>query len=252
MTKKLFTLTALIIIIGMALAGCGSKEVTLDIYAGDGMKQPLLTIKESYEELHPNVTINYNFAASQTLESTMRTLQQGDLYVASTADVQRMAQDNLIVESYPIASLTPAILIRSDDNTVASWDDLAKEGVRVVVMNPDLGSAGRVASKVIGNSPLDEQIRANITAFTANGSETLQMLIDNQADAAIIWVGLAKTNPALAVIKIPEEINVTLDIGAGIPTYTTVKSDAIAFAEYLTGTEGLQAFEKAGYAVPEK
>ncbi|MBW2710175.1 MAG: extracellular solute-binding protein [Deltaproteobacteria bacterium] len=252
MTKKFFILAALVVVIGMALAGCGAKEVTLDVYAGEGMRKPMLEIKESYEELHPNVTINYNFAASQTLEATMRTLQQGDLYVSGATDVQRMAEDNLIIESYPIASLTPAILVRSGDNTVASWDDLAKEGVRVVIMNPDLGSAGRAASKVIGNSPLDEQIRANITALTANGSETLQMLINNQADAAIIWGGLAKTNPALAAIEIPEELNTILDIWAGIPTYTTVESDAIAFAEYIVGAEGLQAYENAGFSISEK
>ena len=212
----------------------------------------MLEIKESYEKLHPNVTINYNFAASQTLEATMRTLQQGDLYLSGATDIQRMAQDNLIIESYPIASLTPAILVRSGDNTVASWDDLIKEGVRIAIMNPDLGSAGRVASKVIGNSPLNEQIRANITTFTATGSETLQMLVNNEADAAIIWGGLAKTNPALAIIEVPEEINITLDIWAGVPTYTTVESDALAFVEYIIGAEGLQAFENAGFSMLEK
>ena len=252
MTKKLFTLVALVVVIGMALAGCGAKEITLDAYVGEGMKKPMLEIKESYEELYPHVTINYNFAGSQILEETMRTLQQGDLYLSGAPDVQRMAEDNLMIKSYTIASLTPAIIVRSGDNTVTSWDDLAKEGVRIAIMNPDLGSAGKIASKVIDNSPLNEQIRANIAVFTANGSETLQALIENKADAAIIWSGIAEANPNLTIIEIPEDILITLGISLGVPTYTALESDALAFAEYIAGPEGLQAFEKAGYTILEK
>ncbi len=252
MTKKLFALILLIILTGVILAGCGPKEVTLEVYAGDATKKAMSTIKESYEELHPNVTINYNFAASKTLEATMRTLQQGDLYAAEAKDIGRMDQDGLIVESYPFAALTPAIIVRTGDNTIASWDDLAKDGVRITVLNPELGSAGRAADKVISNSPLSEQIRANITVFVSTPSEAAQMLQNDKVDAVIIWDSVAKTNPNLAVVEIPEEINVTLEIWVAVPTYTTAESDALAFAEYVIGPAGQQAFENTGFSILEK
>jgi len=234
------------------VTSCGPKETSLDVYAGDAAKKAMLAIQESYAQLHPNITINYNFAASDTLAATIRTLQQGDLYVGPPKIIESFNQDGLLVDSYPLASLVPAIIVRAGDNIVASWDDLAKEGVRITMLNPELGAAGRAADKVISNSSLNDQIRANITGFAADATAPVQMLVDGEVDAVIIWSGVAQANPNLTIVEIPEEINSTLEIWVAVLTYTTAENDALAFAEFMTGSDGLQAFGNAGFFPIEK
>lgn len=249
MSKKmslLFVLTAMFI---SSLSGCISKPVTLEVYAGISAKSAMLALKDSYEKQHPNVTINFNFAASKTLEATMRALQQGDLYIVPSVDIEKMSEDGLIIESYPLASLTPAIIVRKDNKVVTSWNDLARDGVRITIINPNLGTAGSIADKIIGNSLEKDAIRGNITVFSANINEMTQLVLDGQADVLINWDVVAKANPDLKAIEIPADINQSLEMWVAIPTYTSSRDDAADFLEYIKGVEGQQAFKDAGFTI---
>lgn len=249
MSKKLSIFILLMFVFTSALAGCSSKPVVLEVYAGEAMKSSMLVIQEVYEQQHPNVTINYNFAASRTLEETMRTLQQGDLYLASSTDIERMSQDGLIVESHPLASLVPAIIVRKDNNVIKSWDDLAGDGIRIAIINPDLGVAGAMAAKVVGNSSLKDAIHANITTFTATSSELVQLLLEGKVDAVILWSAIGQTNSNLAAIEIPAEINQSLEMWVAIPTFTTSKVDASNLMEFIRGVDGQQILKSAGFTI---
>jgi ABC-type molybdate transport system substrate-binding protein len=77
----------------------------------------------------------------------------------------------------------------------------------------------------------------------------VQLLLNNEVDALIIWDSVAKSNPKLAAIEIPAEINESLEMWVSIPTYTASESDASAFLEFITGAEGQQVFTKAGFTI---
>ena len=253
MTKKLFFLISLIFIISIALAGCGSKEVVINAYVGSGMIVPMEAIKETYEAQHPNVTIIYSFAGSGTLEETIRSLKQGDIYMpGDTKYIDNLSSDGLIVNSYPVAYHIPAIIVQEGNTTVTSWDDLAKEGVRISILNPDLASAGRTADNIISSSSLNEQIRANITLLSTNADSITQPLLDNEIDAIINWRSTSETVQGLVVIEIPEDVNEISEIWIAVPTHTTVESEAIAFAEFVAGTEGQKIFTDKGFLIIEK
>ncbi len=249
MTKQIFIFVVLVSVLAAGLAGCGAKPVTLEVYAGGTTQNVMLAIKETYEQQHPNVTINYNFAGSKTLEETMRTLQQGDLYIATSDDIERMSQDGLIIKSQPMASLTPAVIVLQGSSVIASWDDLAKDGTRIAIINPDLGTAGTLVEKIIGKSPLKDLIQANITTFVAAPNEMVKLLTEGKVDAAIVWSSLAQSNTKLTAIEIPAEISESLEMWISIPTYTASEVDASAFWEFITGAEGQQAFTKAGFTI---
>ena len=253
MIKKLFPFVTLIFIISIALVGCGPKDVILDAYVGDGMFAPMEAIKEIYEAQNPNVTIIYTFAGSGVLEETMRTLQQGDIYMpGSTKYIDSLNDDNLLVSSYPVAYHVPEILVREGDTTISFWDDLAKDGIRLAIPNPSLASSGRAADKIFSNSPLEAQIRANITVLSSDTRSLIQLLLDNEVDAIISWHSASKTASGIATIEIPEEINAIAEIWIAVPTYTGAESEAIAFAEFIAGAEGQKAFLDNGFLVIEK
>lgn len=247
MSKKISLFFVLLVLV--VLTGCSAKPVTLEVYAGISAKSAMLALKDSYEKQHPNVTVNFNFAASKTLEATMRALQQGDLYIVPSVDIEKMAQDGLIIESHPLASLTPALIVRKDSKVVTSWNDLAKDGVRLAIINPDLGTAGSIADKVIESSPAKDAIHSNITVFSTNINEMIQLLMDGKVDAFINWDVVAQTNPDLMAIEIPADINQKLEMWVAIPTYTSSRDDAAGFLEFIQGDEGQQAFKDAGFEI---
>ena len=252
MSKTLFALFIILSLAAMVLSGCAPQPVILEVYAGDSMKKPVLEIKGLYEEQHPNVTVNCSFAASKTLEETMRAIQQGDIYIATLQDVERMKQNGLILESQPLATLTPAIIVRKGDKTVKSWDDLARDGVRISILTPELGAAGSLAKKIIGKSPLKDSIEANIISLGAPPNEKTELLLKKEVDALIIWDSVAKSNPKLEAVQIPADITEILEMWIAIPSYTASEKDASAFVEFVAGAEGKQAFKNAGFSILEK
>ncbi|PJB67954.1 MAG: molybdate ABC transporter substrate-binding protein [Anaerolineae bacterium CG_4_9_14_3_um_filter_57_17] len=253
--KKLQKILALLIlgVLAVLVTGCGSKEVTIDAYVGDGMIEPMNAIKEAYEAENPRVTINYHFAGSATLEEAMRSLERGDVYMPGAASfIDSLNADGLIVASYPVAYHIPAIIVRAGNTIVTSWDDLAKEGVRLAVSNPGLSSGGKAADAIISKSPLNEKIRANITVLGSDVRSVIQLLVDNEVDAVISWSPDVKLAPGLVTIEIPEEINVRKEIWIAVTGYTTAENEALKFAQFVAGEVGRKYFEEKGFLFIEK
>lgn len=243
----------IVAVLAMLITGCGSKEVIIDAYVGDGMIEPMNAIKEAYESQNPNVTINYHFAGSATLEETMRSLERGDVYMPGASTfIDSLNSDGLIVASYPVAYHIPAIIVREGDTTVTSWEDLANNGVRLAVANPELSSGGKAADSIISKSPLNEQIRANITVLGADVRSVIQLLVNNEVDAVISWRSDVKSAPGLIAIEIPEDIIVKNEIWIAVTTYTTAENEALKFAEFVAGDTGRKLFEEKGFLLIEK
>lgn len=244
----------ILVLSSILLGGCGAQDVTLTAYVGDGMKDPMTALKENYEAEHPNVTIEYFFSGSGSLEQTIRSLKQGDLYMPGAKKyIDSLDQDGLVITSYPVALHVPSIIVRKGDDTVTQWDDLAADGVKICIPNPDLASSGKMADLIISKSPQEDQIRDNITILAADVRETVQFLLDGEVDAVMSWgtaVGLAPDQ--LQVVEIPEDLNEIQEIWFAVLTYTTAEDEARAFAEYVAGPEGQAAFREANFAVIEK
>lgn len=242
-----------VIVLSVLATGCGAKKVTLDAYVGDGMIEPMNAIKEAYEAENPHVTINYHFAGSATLEETIRSLEHGDLYMPGAVSfIDSLNADGLILDRYPVAYHIPAILVREGNTIVTSWDDLAKEGVRLAVANPSLSSGGKAADAVISKSPLSEKIRANITVLGSDVRSLIQLLVNNEVDAVISWRSDVRAAPGLVAIEIPKELNVTNEIWIAVTAYTTAESEARKFAQFVAGEVGRQYFEEKGFLLIEK
>ncbi|MEA3350843.1 MAG: substrate-binding domain-containing protein [Chloroflexota bacterium] len=240
----------IIVLFSGLLIGCQPQEVTLEIYAGDGIKNPMEEIKTLYEAQNPHITLIYNFAASSALQTAMRTLEQGDLYIAEESDVESMFQDGLIIDHYYVASLTTTIVVREGDDIVTTWDDLAKEGVRITILNPELGGGGRAAERAINNSPFSEQIFANIITYTSKQEDTISLLLNNEVDAAIR--PFFATTTGIRSIEVPEELAENFRVLVGITAFTQAEEEALAFAQFIIGNEGRQIFQKAGYSTTEQ
>ncbi len=252
MKKKLFTSILLfaILLLAAILTGCGGpKEVRLTAYVGDGMKTPVEKVKEVYEKKNPHVTIEYSFAGSGTLEQTIRSLEQGDLYMpGSRKYINSLDGDQLVVSEHQVALHVPAIIVSQDATKVTAWEDLALKGVKLGIPNPELASSGKMANIIIDKSPQKEQIRANITVLAADVRETLDLLLTGKVDAVISWRSASGLAPdKLKVIDIPENLNEIQELNFAVLSYSKAQEEAEAFAKFAAGPEGKQIFRDTGF-----
>ena len=247
--KSILKISFLALLMTSLLISCQTKEITLEVYAGNGTKAQMEEIRTLYEAQNPNTTIVYHFAASKSLEAAMRTLEQGDLYIAGDDDVEKMNKDNLLIEIFPIASRITTVVVREGDDIVQSWDDLAKEGVRITMPNPDLGSGGHAADKAISNSPLSEEIHANVINFTSSIEVSTDMLLNYETDALIR--PLFEATPGMIFIAVPKELAEDFHTQIAVTVFTQAEEDALAFAQFVAGPEGQKIFKSTGYSIIE-
>ncbi|RLD11345.1 MAG: hypothetical protein DRI56_01245 [Chloroflexota bacterium] len=248
--RQLIVLSLIIVMFSGLLIGCQPQETTLEVYAGNGIKKQMEEIKALYEAQNPHITLVYNFASSDALQAAMRTLEQGDLIITGESDIEAMFQDNLVLERYHVASKITTLVVREGDDTVTTWDDLAKEGVRITMPNPELGSGGRAAEQTIKNSPLSEQISANIVSYTSKPADAVTLLLNNEVDVAIRPFFI--TSAEIKFIEVPEEIVENFLLWIAVTTFTQAEEEALAFAQFVISDEGQQIFQDAGYSVAEQ
>lgn len=251
MKKKMIT-SVLLLIIGLLsglISACSPQETRLIVYAASSVKAPVAQLTEIYRQQYPNITLDTSYGTAPVLAKTVRSLKQGDILIGRQSDIDSMDNDGLIVLKHPLTTMTPVALVPKDSALVSSWEDLAKKGVKIGLVNPSLGGSAKAIATAIDKSPNADKINANITALGLGPEDTVKLLQDGVVD--VVLVPKEVNTAGLKVIDIPADINQVIEIGIAVPIYTTNETEARAFAEFMIGKEGKSVFQKMGYQVAE-
>jgi len=229
------------------------EPVRITAYVGAGMKLPMQAIKKVYEKQYLHVTIDYSYSGSKVLEQTIRSLKKGDIFMPGDKKyINALKKDNLIISEHPVAFHIPAIIVREGENTVTSWEDLAKEGVKLCIPNAKMASIGKITNLILSRSPLEQAIKRNVTLLAVDTAESVKFLLEEQVDAVISWRSMsAKAPNKLKVIDIPKEINEIQEIWIAVPSFTANQAEALKFAEFVASQQGKQLFIDNGFKVIE-
>jgi molybdate transport system substrate-binding protein len=233
------------------LTGCRSQQEThLIAYIGSGMKKPMLELKQLYEMRNPHVTIDYSFSGSKILEQTVRTLKQGDIIMPGDKKyIESLQRDGLIVAQYPIALHIPMVITLKENTLINTWQDLAQEGVKLCIPNPDMASIGKLANIIFQRSPLGPKIQERITLLSVDTDESVKFLLERQVDAVISWDSMLEIAPdKLKMVEIPPEINEIEQIWIAVTTFAKDTENAMTFAKFVASAEGIAVFEKMNFS----
>ena len=252
MKRKLTTSVLLLLLTGLLsglVSACAPQETKLTVYAALSVKAPVLQLVEIYRQQHPNVTLEASYGTAPVLAKTVRSLKQGDVLIGKQNDIDSMNKDGLIVLKRHLFTLTPVALAPKDSSLVSSWEDLAKEGVRIGLVNPSLGGSTKAIAVAIDNSPDADKINANITALGLGPVDTVKLLQDGVVDVVLVPKEVNTAN--FKVINIPADIRQVVEVGIAVPVYTTNEGQARAFVEFMIGEEARKVFQKIGYGLTE-
>lgn len=262
MKKDIYLLLGAVIMISLLFTGCGVSQetgsatddgnaasqseapVSLLVYAGAGLKMPMEEIKTAFEAEN-NVTIEYVYAGSAQLLSQMESSGKGDAFIVGSEDTYKKAMDKGLANEYHlIAHHTPAIMVaKGNPLNIQTLDDLAKEGVKVVLGDPKSNAIGATAQKLIEKNSLQD-INTNVVAQTATINEIVTAITAGNADAGIVTADSAYGNDDVELIAIPEAQNIDQLIPIGSLTIAANPDMAAKFVEFVASDAGKAIFEK--------
>ncbi|MEA1894716.1 MAG: molybdate ABC transporter substrate-binding protein [Euryarchaeota archaeon] len=227
---------------------------SLLVYCGAGMRKPMDEIGSLFKEEY-GISINYNYAGSNTLLAQMELLQRGDVYMPGATYYFDIAKEKGITDyEQRIAYHVPAIAVpKGNPAGITSLADLAKPGVAVILGDPKAAAIGKLGDKILEKNGIYDAVKNNTISRGATVNELIVYTSMKQADASIIWADLIVDNEKMELVEIPREQNIIKIIPAGTLTFSEKKDAATKFVNFVASPEGKAAFEKHGFtAYPDE
>ena len=194
-TKTPTAIAAALLGLSLAVAGCSSSSApessttestkTVTVFAAASMKTTFTELGKTFEASHAGTKVTFNFAGSQTLAEQITQGAQVDAFAsANEANMKTVTDAGLNAAEPKIYATNVLEIAVPPDNPagVASFADLAKKDVKVVVCAPAVpcGAATEKVEKATGItlSPVSEE-----QAVT----DVLAKVQAGEADAGLVY-----------------------------------------------------------------
>ncbi len=230
-------------------ASASPESTTLTVFAASSLTTTFTELGTTFEESHDGVKVTFSFGGSSDLVAQIQQGAPADVFAsADTANMDKATADDL-VEGDPVdfASNTLEIAVPPDNPAgVASLQDLAKAGTKVVVCAPEV-PCGAAAQKVEDAASLTLKPVSEEQSVT----DVLNKVETGEADAGLVYVTDVKAaGDKVEGVTFPES-------SSGVNTYPigaladSENADlAQEFVDLVTGADGQAVLAAAGFAKP--
>ncbi|MDO5044941.1 MAG: molybdate ABC transporter substrate-binding protein [Coriobacteriia bacterium] len=228
------------------------EKVSLFLYSGAGLKKAMDDSIAEFEKANPHVSIEANYAGSGKLLGQLQATKTGDLFiVGAKLDFDKAQKEELVSDPFALFNHTPSIVVQQGNpKGIKSLEDLAKEGVTVVLADPDSASIGATSQKIFEKNNL-MNINDNVVAQVGTVNEIVASIQAGNADAGIATADSVSSAEGVETILIPKENNINQVITGGVVTFSENPDVAKAFLEFLDDKQGEDIWANYGFIPAE-
>ncbi|MFV9630879.1 MAG: molybdate ABC transporter substrate-binding protein [Methanosarcinales archaeon] len=221
---------------------------SLFIYCGAGMRKPMDEIGLLFEEEN-GISVNYNYAGSNTLLSQMELTQKGDIYMPGATYYFDVAREKGFTDyEQLIAYHVPVIAVpKGNPANITSLDDLAKSGVKVILGDSKAVAIGKLGDTLLKENGIYEDVEKNVVARGATVNELIVYVSMDQGDASIVWEDLVVNSEKIESVAIKSQKNIIKIIPIGTLSFSNKNDAAKKFVDFVASDKGKTIFEKHGF-----
>ncbi|GAA3666673.1 molybdate ABC transporter substrate-binding protein [Arthrobacter ginkgonis] len=245
------------------LAGCGSGTPgasespsatsglsgTVTVFAAASLKDTFTEIAAGFEADHPGTKVTLNFAGSSDLVTQISQGAPADVFASADTKNMDKLTDAQLIEGTPANFATNVLEIAvppANPASIASFADLAKPDVKVVVCAPQVpcGAATETVEQATGTilTPVSEE---------SSVTDVLGKVTSGEADAGLVYVTDVKAaGNKVKGIEFPESGQAVNTYPIGTVGTSENKELAEAFIDAVTGSEGQKVLADAGFGAP--
>lgn len=241
----------LVLCLAVPFGGALSESSTVDllVYSGAGLKKAMEAIKTAYEADH-DVTIEYSYAGSTQLISQIELSGKGDVFiVGSETAYHKLNEKGYASDAYAlVAHHTPCIIVQAGNpKGITGLEDLTKEGITVILGDPEANAIGETAQKIIAKTGLTA-INDHVVSQAATVNEITTQIASGQADAGIVTVDSVHNNTDVEMVTIPDDQNIDQLIPVCTLTISEHPDAAQEFVDFIASDAGKAIFADNGFA----
>lgn len=222
---------------------------TVTVYAAASLKATFTKLASEFEAKNPGTKVVLSFAGSSDLVTQITQGAPADVF--ASADTKNMGKlsDASLVDGKATNFATNVLTIAvppANPASIASFADLAKPGVKVVVCASQVpcGAAAQSVEKATGTTikPVSEE---------SSVTDVLGKVTSGEADAGLVYVTDVKSaGDKVKGVPFPESSNAVNTYPIATVGTSKHKDLAAAFIRLVTGSEGRKVLGDAGFGVP--
>lgn len=234
-----------------ALAGaCGNGRAApapLLVFAAASLTAPFGEIERAFEERHPDVDVQCNFAGSPQLVLQIEEGARVDVFAsADAANMAKVVADGKAAgEPRRFARNRLAIVVEEGNPLgIRGLADLARDDRKVALCGPEV-PAGRYARQALE--------KAKLTVASKSDEPSVKALVAKvqlgELDAGVVYVTDCRTKGVEAV-AIADEYQVVADYPIVACTASANRAGAGAFVDFVLSPDGQRLLAGFGFTAP--
>jgi molybdate transport system substrate-binding protein len=227
----------------------------LSVFAGAASKPPTEEVAKAFKN-KTGIRVNLIFGGSGFVLSQMALAKRGDIYFPGSSDYMEIAKRKGLVfpeTERPVAYLVPAINVqKGNPKGIKRLSDLAKDGIRVVIANPENVCVGLYAVEIIEkrlSASEKTQFKKNLVNYTESCEKTATAISLKTVDAVIGWRVFQYWDPE-RIETIPLKKEEVIRIGyipIAVSRFTSSRSSAQRFIDFVLSDDGKKIFKRYNY-----
>ncbi len=255
-------LAVLLLLVG-ALSACGNSTtasgnptatlgppVTLNVFAAASLTNAFNTIGKQFQKLHPNVTITFNYAGSQTLATQIKQGAPADVFASAN-----QTQMNVVIQGGEVDASSSKVFVhnllvvifpKNNPGNITKLQDLANPGLKIVLADKSV-PAGQYAldylSKASADPSFGSSYQANVTknvvSYETDVETVVTKVAQGEADAGIVYTTDALANKSqLGEIAIPANLQTEATYPIAPIKGSRNAATAQQFVDYVLSSDG--------------
>ena len=232
-----------------ASGGAAPQAQTLTVLAAASLTETFNALGKQFETDHPGVTVKFNYAGSSDLAQQIVNGAPADVFAAASDATMKTVTDANLTAAKPVTFAKNVLQIATPPGNpkgIATFADLAKPGVKVVVCAPQVpcGAAAQKIEKAtnITLKPVSEE---------ADVKSVLSKVETGDADAGLVYVtDVNSAGNKVQGVNFPEASQASTNYPIAVLKNAPAADLANQFVTLVTGEQGQKALEQAGFAKP--
>ena len=238
-------------------------DTTLTVMAAASLTESFSELGLQFQDAHPGVTVQFNFAGSAQLSLQISQGAPADVFASANqkqmdlavetgrvdAAAEQIFAQNRLVVVYP----------KANPGELSTLADLARPGVKIILANREV-PVGQYSIDFLDKAVKDPQLGAgyktaflgNVASFENSVKGVLTKVVLGEADAGIVYTTDITGDAVSQVgqIEIPAALNVTAVYPIAVLTDSPNQELAKAFVEMVLSPQGQSLLAKYGFMKP--
>jgi molybdate transport system substrate-binding protein len=226
----------------------GALSGTVTVLAASSLTEAFEELGTAFGEAHPDVTVEFSFAASSELAAQIQQGAPADVFASADEENMQKVVDGGNVTAEPAVFARNRLEIAVEEGNpldIAGLDDLDQSGL-VVILCAEQVPCGRFADEALAN--------AGVSVAPASRAENVKAALTpvelGEADAAIVYVTDVQASGQVEGVAIPDDLDVVASYPIAPLAEAGNRGTATAFIEYIRSDRGQAVLRDFGFSAP--